>query len=86
METFGISHSLFEHLPIISKKEAPKVEWEFQQVCIECEEYFGKNPLIWTLPYKKNCTENIIRDSLKICKNAGKDFKYMLGIIRNKTK
>lgn len=76
----------FQHLPIVSGKKVPKVEYEYQSIILECEEYFGKHKVLWTLPYKVKCTESIIRDSLKICKQNKKDLKYFLGIIRNKTK
>lgn len=78
MEKYGLD---FKHL-----EQKKRIDYEFQSICLECEEYFGKNNVIWTLPYKSKCTENIIRDSLKICKLKNKDFKYFLGIIRNKIK
>ena len=81
METYGLS---FEHL----LKEKKKIQFEFQDVILQCIEYFGEkhNGLLWSLPYKPKHTESVIRDSLKICKLGGKDIKYFMGIIRNKTK
>ena len=79
---------LFTHIPSLSGIKAPKIEYEHQVICLDLEECFGKehSKLIWSLPWRKNVTENILRDSFKICKQQGKDIKYFLGIIRNKTR
>lgn len=81
-----ISYGLQIELPLI-QEDAPKIEWEFQAVCLECEEFFGKNAVIWTLPWKKGVTENLLRYALKECKTRQKPFvRYFLKIVNNKLK
>ena len=84
METFGLS---FNHLPIVNKKKVPKVEYEYQALGVECEEYFGKDERIWMQFSRKGVTENLIRYALKECKTRNKPFvPYFLKIINNKIK
>lgn len=78
--------SLFAHIPSLSGIKAPQIDHEFQAVCLECEEFFGKSDIIWTLPYKKGVTENLIRYALKECKTRDKPLPYFLKIIHNKKK
>lgn len=77
----------FQHLPLISGKKVPKVEYEFQDICLQYQEYFGNNTTIWTLPYKKGCTESLMRYALKESKQRDKPFlNYAIKIINNQLK
>ena len=84
METFNITNLIQSRLELPKKK----IDWEYQALCLDIEEFFGKehSSVIWSLPWKVKHTEKILRDSLKICHSNKKDFKYFMGIIRNKTK
>lgn len=81
METFGIN---FEKKFELGNSP---IKYEYQAVVTECEEYFGKNKVLWTLPFKKNCTEQLLRYALKETKKKEiKDIRYFLKIVSNKSK
>lgn len=70
--------------PIVN---TPKIEYEFQAVCLECEDFFGKNPLIWMQPHRKGVTENMMRYALKECITRDKKIVgYFVKILSNKIK
>lgn len=78
--------SLFSHIKdrIKNQNKGPKIEFEFQELCLEMEKIYGK--LVWTLPYKRGFTEKRIRKAHEICKNKGKEgFPYLMGVL-NKLK
>ena len=81
MEKFGLS---FDHLPIVSKVKAPVIEYEFQEICLECEAYFGKSNRIWSIPHRVGVTNPLMRHALKECKTRNKPFlNYFIKIITN---
>lgn len=81
METFNIQDILKKKL----EKPKKKIDFEFQDVCLQCEEFFGKNKLIWTQPYRKGVDENLLRYALKECMTRKKPFiGYFLKIVNNK--
>lgn len=59
----------------------PKIEYEFQEICLELEKTYGK--LVWTLPFKKGFTEYKIRKAAEIAqKKKNTSFGYLVGIIK----
>ncbi len=85
METFNIGELLTKKFASI--ETLPKVEHEFQEICLELEEYFGKKKIIWSLPYRKGYTNHLMRYALKECKTRDKPFiNYFIVIINNKIK
>lgn len=83
MEVFSLESILKARFANVNN--LPKVEHEFQDICLQCEEYFGKKKVIWTLPYRKGFTNNMMRDALKECKTRNKPFLgYFIKIILNK--
>ena len=83
METYGLGGIIKERFSNV--KELPKVEHEYQAICLELEEYFGKKKLIWSLPHRKGFTNPLMRYALKECKTRNKPFlNYFITIINNK--
>ena len=78
----------FQHLPIVNKEVKTKnISFEFQEICLQLEEYFGKEKIIWILPHQVGVTNNLLRYALKECKQRDKPFiKYFLKIITNQLK
>lgn len=59
----------------------PKVEYEFQAVCLDLEKFYGKQ--VWTLPYKVGFTERKIVKAHEICVRRGKiSLGYLIGVIK----
>ena len=76
-----ITFPTLEHYQKIKSKHA----FEFQEVCSEMEEYFGKKHknIIWTLPYRIGFTENKLRNALEVCKRKRKNsVLYLIGIVK----
>lgn len=76
----------FGHLPIVSKKESPKIDHEFQELGVEMMDFFKKeeHKRMWTLFYKKDYTIQKIRYAFKECKTRNKcSVGYMEAIIKN---
>ena len=64
-------------LKVESRKE--KVEYEFQDLCLELQPIYGK--VVWSLPYKYS--EAKIRQAAKIAKQNNKQtFAYLVGILK----
>lgn len=83
METFNIGELLTKKFASI--ETLPKVEHEFQEICLELEEYFGKKKIIWSLPYRKGYTNHLMRYALKETRIRGiKNLGYFIKIINNK--
>lgn len=83
MEVFGLESLLKKRFENV--KDLPKVDYEYQAICLELEEYFGKKKLIWSLPYRKGFTNHMMRYALKECQSRGKPFLgYFIKIITNK--
>jgi hypothetical protein len=83
MEVFSLESIL--KAKFANVQDQPKVEHEFQDICLQLEEYFGKKKVIWSLPYRKGFTNNTMRDALKECKTRNKPFlAYFIKIILNK--
>lgn len=69
---------------IESQKTGPKIDFEFQELCLELQPIYGKR--IWTLPYKVGYTEKKIRKAHEIAMKKGiLKINYLIGII-NKLK
>lgn len=67
----------FEFKPVESKR---KVDFEFQQIGIELEPFYGK--VIWSLFYKYPLVK--IRDAHKVCVERGIiTVKYLIGVMKN---
>lgn len=66
------------------KKSDKKIDYSFQELGLEMQDYFGKNKkgLIWSLFYKFR--EDRIRDAFIFCQKKGiKDISYLVGILKN---
>jgi len=64
------------------KKQKNKIDFEFQELGLELEPFYGK--VIWSLFHKVGMTEQKIRDAHKIAEKRGvTKFPYLLGIIKN---
>lgn len=64
-----------------------KIEYSYQSLGLELEEYFGKSSRIWAMFTKVGYTEHLMRFSLKECMTRGvKNLNYFEAIIRNKLK
>ena len=85
METFSIEEILKKKFQ--SQEKTPKVEYEYQDLCLQLEEYFGKKKLIWALPHRVGYTNQLMRYSLKECQTRNiKNLNYFIAIINNKIK
>lgn len=84
-ETFSLEDILktkIEKLP-----DLPKVDYEYQAICLEMEEQFGRSKLLWTLPHRVGYTNQLMRYALKECKTRKVDnLHYFIAIIKNKIK
>jgi len=84
-ETFSIEEILknkFQQVEV-----APKVEYEYQDICLQMEEYFGKKKLIWALPHRVGYTNQLMRYALKECTTRKvNNLNYFIAIIKNKIK
>lgn len=62
-----------------------RIEYSYQELGIEIENYFGKSSRIWAMFHKKGYTEHLMRFALKECTNRSiKNLNYFEAIIRNK--
>lgn len=77
---------LFDLLPKeIPKIKDDKVQFEFQALCLELQEYFGKQnkSRIWSLPYQVWFNETKAWRALDITKKAGvKNINYFIGVLK----
>ncbi len=65
----------------VSPPRKEKIDFEFQELCLELEPIYGK--VIWSLPYKAGMTEYKIRQAAKIASEKGiKKFPYLMGILK----
>ena len=81
---FGIN---FNHLLLVSQDKTPVIEYEYQAICLDCEEYLGKSKRIWAIAHKSGVTNHLMRYALKECITRKKPFvNYFLTIINNKIK
>lgn len=73
---------LKEFLDKKSFKKSSKPVYEYQDLCVELQEFYGKG--IWRVPCLVGVTNNKIRDAHKANMNGKKVFKvaYLIGIIR----
>ena len=59
----------------------PKVKYEFQELGIELDKWFGKK--CWFIFYRPEAELNRIKEAFKICQDKGiRSLNYMLGILR----
>lgn len=69
-----------EELEYIPFKTEKKIDYEFQQMGIELEPFYGK--VIWSLFYKYPLEK--IRDAHKVCVERGvMKLAYLIGVIKN---
>lgn len=62
-------------------QKGPKIDFEFQALCIELQQYYGKG--VWALPHKVGFTERRIQKAHEICQRRGiLNFRYLIGVIR----
>lgn len=72
---------LFNKYDLIRVDKFNKINFEFQQLCLENEKLFGR--AIWTLPFQKGVTDEVLREAVKICeKNGVTTFPYLKGVIK----
>lgn len=80
----------FNIADILQKREVKplkKIDYEFQQLGLELQEWFPKKdwPRIWTMFYKKGFNERLIRDAFLECKKRKvKGIGYLIAIVNNK--
>lgn len=85
METFSIEAILKKKFE--KKEKTPVVEYEYQDICLQMEEFFGKKKLIWALPHRIGYTNHLMRYALKECITRKKNnLNYFIAIIENKIK
>lgn len=77
---------LFDLLPKeIPKSGKEKVDFEFQALCLELQEYFDKEnkSRIWSLPYQSWFNETKAWRALDITKKAGvNNINYFIGVLK----
>lgn len=83
MEKFNIAD-------ILQKREVKplkKIDYEFQQLGLEMQEWFPKKDwkTIWIIFHRKGFTESLIRDAFLECKKRKvKGIGYLIAIVKNK--
>lgn len=83
METFNIADILKNR----QSKPLKKIDYEFQQLGLEMQEWFPKKDWkrMWTIFYRKGFTESLIRDAFLECKKRKvKGIGYLIAIVNNK--
>lgn len=75
---------LFEELNKIHlSQDGPKVEHEYQALCLKLEELLGKSKRIWSIPYQPWFTEAKGWRAIEIMEKRGiKNINYFIGIIK----
>lgn len=77
------SQNLFQEVEFKIEKPKRKIDFEFQALCLELENFFGKNKRIWSLPYQVWFNEKKGWDALKIAKQRGiNNLNYFIGIVK----
>ena len=62
--------------------EKRKISFEFQEVGLELEKWFGKK--CWFVFYQPEAELSKVKEALRICKEKNiRDLKYFLGILKN---
>jgi hypothetical protein len=65
------------------KNQNPKVQYEYQEIGLEMQKWFGKN--IWWIFSRPEANLQKVRDALKICQQKGiKNIGYLIGILKTK--
>lgn len=76
----------FNHLPVLSQEKKPKIDYEFQALGLEMQEFFLEKewPRIWMLFCNKGVTEQKVRHAFKECvRRDKKSVSYLVAIIKN---
>lgn len=72
---------------LLTTKAVRKIDYSYQELGCELEEYFGKSTRIWAMFHKVGYTEHIIRFAFKETKKKEiKNLNYMIAIIKNNIK
>lgn len=83
METFNIKEIILKRL---EEKPKHKIEYSYQELGIELEEYF-KSKRVWGMFHKVGYTEPLMRYAFKECKTRNiNNVNYFEAIIKNKLK